>query len=226
MWAGVCIHVSWTKRHKWAFFAIVAVIGFALDILTKRWAVATISAGEQVRVLGDVLSFVLVYNKGGIFGLDPRRLVPNLPVDLFFYAFSVVAIVIVTVYYRAMASRDTFARWGLALVMPGALGNLFDRIVHPELGVVDFIMVDLRVPPADPWPVFNFADIYLTVGVLMILAGVAREEWLRWKSAKQTGGEQPADSPMEETSKAGKSDGATPEEHRLTDAAPEQSEKT
>ncbi len=211
--------MSWTRKHKWFFFAIVAVIGFALDMLTKRWAVATLAAGEQVRLLGDVLSLVLVYNKGGIFGLDPRRLVPNLPVDLFFYAFSVIAIIIVTVYYRAMASRDTFARWGLALVMPGALGNLFDRVVHPQLGVVDFIMVNLHVPPADPWPVFNFADIYLTVGVLMILTGVMREEWLRSKNAKQSTGEAASEDRAEEPSDADVSGEAAEREQRCDDAA-------
>lgn len=59
--------------------------------------------------------------------------------------------------------------WGVALITPGALGNLFDRLVYPARGVVDFIMVDLGFPPFNPWPIFNIADIYITVGVAIIL---------------------------------------------------------
>ncbi len=172
--AGRKVHLI--RRHPWVFLIVVTVVGFVLDIATKRWAVAGLEPREQVRLIGNVLSLVLVYNTGGVFGLDPRELMPWLPLNPFFYVFNVIAIGIVLFYYRMVRGKDMLAQWGLALILPGALGNAADRVLHPARGVVDFIMVDLGVWPADPWPIFNFADIYVTVGVGIIIASIIRDE--------------------------------------------------
>ncbi len=166
--------------------AVVSILGFALDIGTKLWAEAALERGVHVPVLGNLLSFVLVYNKGAVFGLNPGVWMPWMPVNAVFSVFMIAAMVVVLLYYRSSASDDRLVRWGLALVMPGALGNLYDRIVRPGTGVVDFIMVDLGVWPADPWPVFNFADMYVTVGVGFILLSLALEEWRRRKTGGAT----------------------------------------
>jgi signal peptidase II len=68
-------------------------------------------------------------------------------------------------------------KWGLTLILPGALGNLLDRILHPGLGVVDFI----RIGVSDTlyWPIFNMADVYVTVGVGLIFINFLQEEFSR-----------------------------------------------
>jgi lipoprotein signal peptidase len=63
--------------------------------------------------------------------------------------------------------------WGLALVLPGAFGNLFDRIVRPGGGVVDFIR--MGIPPDTYWFIYNVADVYITVGVGIMLFSFWRE---------------------------------------------------
>jgi signal peptidase II len=65
-------------------------------------------------------------------------------------------------------------RWGLTLILPGALGNLFDRIVHSQLGVVDFIKIGLSETTF--WPIFNMADVYVTIGVGLICCNFILEE--------------------------------------------------
>jgi signal peptidase II len=187
-------------RH-WLLLAAVAVGGLGLDVATKYWAEATLTAGRHVRVLGELLGMVLVHNRGMLFSIDPRAFLPFLPVNLFFQVFTAIAVVVIVLYYRAMAPRDAWLRWGLALVTPGALGNLYDRFVRPAKGVVDFIMIDLNIWPADPWPIFNVADIFLTCGVLLILASLVRDEVRRARArttpppAPQT--EQPQTPPLQ-----------------------------
>lgn len=164
-------------RNKWVFLAVVAVIGFALDILTKHLAATNLPPGRPVNVLGDFFSLLLVYNKGAIFGFDPRRFIPWFPLTQFFRFFSVVAVVVLLVYYRGIHTSNWSMKWGLALIMPGALGNFWDRLVHPELGVVDFIKMGLSRDVY--WPIYNLADAYVTVGVVIIVFSVIREEHAR-----------------------------------------------
>jgi signal peptidase II len=163
-------------KHRWILLAIVAAVGFFIDWWTKYLAARHFSSFEPHRLLGDWLELVLVYNRGAVFGLDPRQLIPGFPVNLFFTVFHVLAVIILALYYRWLKKSDRLMHWALAVILPGALGNLFDRIMHPARGVVDFIKMDLRVWPFNPWPVFNMADAWVTIGVcLMILVFILED---------------------------------------------------
>ncbi|MDD5676255.1 MAG: signal peptidase II [Chitinivibrionales bacterium] len=160
--------------HRWLFFGFITAIGFFLDWLTKFWASTKLAWGEPVKVAGKYVQFFLIYNQAALWGIDPRRVIPGFPLNQFFFVFSIVAVVILVVYYKSVKPTDRLLSWGLALIMPGALGNLFDRVLHPQRGVVDFIKVGLS--DTLYWPIFNFADIYVTVGVGLILLGLLLEE--------------------------------------------------
>jgi signal peptidase II len=73
-------------------------------------------------------------------------------------------------YYKFLKTSDRLLHWALAFILPGALGNLFDRLIHPGMGVVDFIKVDLGFRPFNPWPIFNVADAWVTIGVVLMIA--------------------------------------------------------
>jgi signal peptidase II len=168
--------VSKEIKHRWILLAIVAAVGFIIDWWTKYLAARHLSSYTPLPVAGDWLELVLVYNKGAVFGLDPRHLVPGFPVNLFFTVFHVLAVIILALYYRYLKSSDRLMHWALAVILPGALGNLYDRIVHPAQGVVDFVKMDLRVWPFNPWPVFNMADAFVTIGVgLMIVCFIVED---------------------------------------------------
>jgi signal peptidase II len=65
---------------------------------------------------------------------------------------------------------DLPSRWAVALLIGGILGNVTDRIIHKH--VVDFLLVDLHVRFANPWPAFNVADACICVAAgLFIIAG-------------------------------------------------------
>ena len=168
------------EKNKWKLFFIVTIAGSFLDWFTKYLAVSKLQMGIPVPVIGKVLQWLLLYNTGGLFGINPKNWIPSFPVNLVFYIMSAIAIIIVVLYYSQIDAKAKFSYWGISLIMPGAIGNLFDRIIRPGKGVVDFIKVDLNFPPFNPWPIFNLADAYITIGVILILIDL----WLQEKGKK------------------------------------------
>jgi signal peptidase II len=159
------------------FLAIVSILSLASDIGTKLWAEKRLDAYPGiVTVWENHLSFVLAKNRGGAWGLlqttneNVRR--------PFFLLVSAAAIAFIVALYRRLQARQRALKWGLPLVLGGALGNVFDRIRYGH--VIDFI--DFRADAlktanefvakyvkdhvvTDHWPTFNVADVAICVGV-------------------------------------------------------------
>jgi signal peptidase II len=156
--------------------AAVFTAALLLDQATKIWARARFSlpAGEpdyseSLRVIGDWLQFRLVYNHGAAFGMKPHALLPFLHPMFFYVAFSLVAIVLLSTYYRKLGRGEGAARMGIALILSGAVGNnLIDRLFMHK--VTDFI--DAGIPNFAPrWPVFNIADSAVSIGLVLLIVG-------------------------------------------------------
>jgi signal peptidase II len=93
----------------------------------------------------------------------------------FFLLVSVAAIAFIMTLYRRLLPQQRALKWGLPMVLGGALGNVFDRIRYGH--VIDFIDAHARLPllqvhpfsivwgPERHWPTFNVADIAICVGV-------------------------------------------------------------
>jgi len=152
----------------------MTLIGFFLDWFTKYLAETNLQYGIPHVVFGDYLQFLLVYNKGAVFGLDPRDLIANFPTNQFFFVFNIIAMLCLIAYYHFLPLRERAMHWGIALILPGAIGNLFDRVIHPQKGVVDFIKMGFSSDRY--WPIYNFADIYVTVGVVILVLCFLTEE--------------------------------------------------
>lgn len=132
----------------------------ALDILTKRWALATLGPpGVPHEVVGDFIRFTLGFNKGAAMGMhlgDWSR-----PV------FTIIGVVMVGVLwwlYRITRPADRLRAGVVALIMAGAIGNLLDRIRDPR-GVTDFI--DIGTSGWRFWT-FNVADMGITCGAISL----------------------------------------------------------
>jgi signal peptidase II len=166
------------QRRRYLFLGVVSAAVLALDVGSKVWAEITLSgsrAHPTVLVPGH-LSLALAYNEGGAWGLlqgaDAAIRRP------FFLVVSVIAIGFIVSLYRRLSPEQWALRWGLPMVLGGALGNLSDRIVRT--GVVDFILyraewvgtMNRLIARAargwtitEYWPTFNVADIAICVGV-------------------------------------------------------------
>jgi len=136
-------------------FIVVAVVVIVLDRITKSIVNATIPYGTEVQVLGHLVGITNIRNSGAAFGFAP------VGPWVFLAASLVVSIALVIYVMRDPA--DVRADAVLGLILGGALGNAFDRIINGG-GVTDFINFHF-------WPVFNVADSAVTIGVLLLIAG-------------------------------------------------------
>jgi len=164
-------------KHRWILLAAVTVAGFLIDIGTKYLAVARLEERRPVNVLGKYLRWVLVYNKGAVFGTEPPG-VSWLQPNVFLSFFMLCAIAFLLFYYRALKKDEVMMHIGLMLVLPGAFGNLYDRLIHGTRGVVDFIQMGIPegkywfvdIPEGGwYWFIYNVADIFVTAGVTVML---------------------------------------------------------
>ncbi|HXS16058.1 MAG TPA: signal peptidase II [Polyangiaceae bacterium] len=166
------------KRPSYLFLGVVSAISLFADISTKVWAEIVINQRgfEPINIIGDNFNITLAYNQGGAWGLfaSADKMV-RLP---FFLAVSVFAIFFIVSLYSRLAPSQKALKWGLPMVLGGALGNLSDRITRAQ--VIDFI--DYRADwvmqanafvakyvkhwaVTDHWPTFNVADIAICIGV-------------------------------------------------------------
>lgn len=140
----------------------------ALDLWSKSWALRTLGDGRSLEWFGGLVPINLAFNRGAAFGLsigdDPRWIF--IPITIFAVLF------LGTLF--AKAERDDYLRIvSTALVLGGALGNLYDR-VRWDRGVVDFLgPIDLGFML---WPIFNVADMAITVGAILLAISLWTEE--------------------------------------------------
>jgi len=159
--------------NKWPFHVFVIVFSIVADQLTKLWAVArfTNESGapnhEYIDIVGSLVRFDLVFNKGAAFSSRPQDLAPFLPPWLFFLLISIVATVVLLWFYKSIDKRDWMSRLGVVMILGGAVGNFIDRMRLQM--VVDFIDCDFPDFIMTRFPTFNVADSFVTVGVAVVI---------------------------------------------------------
>ena len=150
---------------------LVAAGVFVLDRLSK-WIVEThVSFLDTYRVVPGFFDIVRSQNRGVAFGFLNDSASPWSTGALI--AASLAAVAVVSAMIWKVGRLDTRSLWGLALVLGGAAGNVFDRIVWGR--VTDFLLVYLR---DYQWPTFNLADSAIVAGsgllILDLLIGNRR----------------------------------------------------
>jgi len=141
----------------WLGVALVIVI---VDQLTKYWAASWLIYGEPVAIFPG-LNFTLLHNTGAAFSLLSDASGWQ---RWFFAAVALVVSVVITVWLRQVGDRERWLPIALTLILGGAIGNFWDRLM---LGyVIDFIEVYYD---QWSWPAFNVADSAISVGAVMLL---------------------------------------------------------
>ncbi|HEY2713570.1 MAG TPA: signal peptidase II [Chthoniobacterales bacterium] len=132
---------------------------YLLDQLTKHLVLLHI--GDRPRgVIPGFFELVNVTNTGAAFGNFKNH-------NSFFVVLSFVALIVVSYLVLRPAARDPWNRTALGLLLAGILGNLTDRLLHGH--VIDFLLFNLHIPHADPWPAFNVADSCICIAVVCFL---------------------------------------------------------
>lgn len=162
------------------FFGVVAAVSLVLDVTTKAWAEITLihhdPGPRSIELIKDHLGFTLAYNPGGAWGLFQHH--SEYVRRPFFLLVSLLAVAFIINLYGRLTPGQRALKWGLPLVLGGALGNLSDRIIRSN--VIDFIDYQAKWieemnrlvakvvkgwSVTNHWPTFNVADIAICVGV-------------------------------------------------------------
>jgi len=167
-------------RPSFLFLGVVAAVSLVADVTTKAWAEIVLSrrtlVDPAIVLIPEHLTFELARNRGGAWGLleDASELVRR----PFFLLVSALAIAFIVSLYGRLGAGQRALKWGLPLVLGGALGNLSDRIIRSS--VIDFVAFRANWIESmnrgvakvvhgwgitDHWPTFNAADVSICVGV-------------------------------------------------------------
>ena len=150
---------------KWLWVTVLVIV---LDQLTKLWASTALNYAESVAII-PFFNLTLMHNTGAAFSFLSeaggwQR-----------WFFALVALVIsgvILVWLKRLPSDKVWLAVALALVLGGALGNVWDRIYYGY--VIDFLDVYYR---NWHWPAFNLADTAIFIGaVLLIIDGLRGEK--------------------------------------------------
>jgi len=140
---------------------VLAVLVGVLDQVTKQLVLANLHRGEMIPVTG-FFDLVLVYNTGAAFSF----LAEHSGWQRWFFTVLALAISAWLLALMHHHRHEKLLPAAFALIIGGALGNVYDRIVHGA--VVDFLHSHYA---GWSWPAFNLADSAITVGVVMMLWG-------------------------------------------------------
>jgi signal peptidase II len=145
------------RARVWPVFAAVALLLYAVDVVTKVVAIDKLTGRDDIQVVGEVLQLHLTRNAGAAFSTGTQYTVA-------LTCIAMVAVLVVLWLSRRLGN----VVWAVALgfLLAGVAGNLTDRMLRdpgPFRGhVIDFLMLP-------NWPVFNVADICINVAAGLIL---------------------------------------------------------
>jgi len=145
------------KKNIWNLIFILSI--FMVDRLSKILIINSAETfGELDIFVTSFLNFNLIWNDGIAFGLFSFE-------KKIYYNFLTVLIVLITLIILWMITRtEKIEKLAFMMVFGGSLGNIFDRLYYSS--VPDFIDIHFN---NFHWFIFNVADIFITVGVLLLI---------------------------------------------------------
>jgi signal peptidase II len=147
---------------------LISVAVFVLDRLSKLWIIHHIFSGQEITIIPHFFHLSHVYNNGAAFSLFSDTPSPE-KVRWMLIGFSLIAISIVLVVFLKAGRRVSVTSVALALVLGGAIGNLYDRLAYRY--VIDFLAFNIF---GYHYPDFNVADSCIVIGAALLLIEVFR----------------------------------------------------
>ena len=135
----------------------IILIGF--DLITKYFVKKNLNLNQSIK-LNEFLDLVYVQNYGVSFGFLSNKL----PYWFFVLVGLIIALII---FYLMIIATKKIEKYAYFIIILGAMGNILDRFINTY--VVDFISLHYN---NYYWPAFNLADIYITIGIIMLLFSI------------------------------------------------------
>lgn len=148
---------------KWLWLAVAVI---AIDLGTKAMATAMLTYGQPVPVV-PLFNLTLLHNTGAAFSFLADAAGWQ---RWFFVALAVVVSVVLVYWLKGLKRHETWTAIAIALILGGAIGNVYDRVVHGY--VVDFLHFYWQ-----DWhfPAFNLADTAITIGAGVMILDMFRK---------------------------------------------------
>jgi len=141
---------------------LIFTILVSFDLIIKYLVYSYIDLYRFIKIT-NFLDITHIHNFGISFGLFSGVVHPLILVII-------ALLVIIFVTYLLFISQDNLEFWGLFIVLCGAIANIIDRLINGY--VIDFIFFHVN---QFYWPAFNFADIYISIGIMMIILNMIRK---------------------------------------------------
>ena len=154
-----------TKNSARAVYLLIVVVVVVLDRWTKHLVAQRIRLYSHIQVIPGFFRLTHTENTGAAFSLFADSTAPWKTAMLI--AFSVIALIVVSVLLWKNHHAHIATGVGLSLIMGGALGNLWDRLTRGR--VVDFLLFYVK---RYQWPVFNLADSAIVVGAGLLIVEI------------------------------------------------------
>lgn len=145
---------------------LIIFLGLIADRVTKLWALKALKDGSDVVIIKNLFSFSYLENRGAAFGILQNKVV--------FLAILTIAMTIAMIFYiYKYKPQSKLLKASLALIISGAIGNLYDRIFYKY--VVDFIL--LHYKDVYYFPTFNVADMLVVFGTIILAFCIIKEDY-------------------------------------------------
>jgi signal peptidase II len=153
-----------------------------LDQITKFTVKYSMDLHQSIPVLGDFFRLTYVENPGMAFGIQFGD-------NSFFTVFALFASIAILVYMFKLKGEHQYARMAMAIIFGGAIGNLTDRFIRGSVvDFLDFEFINISIPTfkflfinfpgysLTRWPVFNVADMAVTIGMVILFIFILTEK--------------------------------------------------
>ncbi len=141
---------------------LIFLILVFVDLLSKYLVFNYIDLYKFIKIT-PFFDVTHIHNFGVSFGLFSET-IPSL------YLIIIGLLVVLFVVYLLLNAQNKLEYWGLFIIICGAIGNIVDRLINGF--VIDFIYFHIN---QYYWPAFNFADIYISIGIIMILFNMLKK---------------------------------------------------
>lgn len=151
-------------------YYIISLVVIGIDQITKYLTLENIPLHENVEVIPSILSFTYFKNTGAAWSILEGQMI-------FFYIVTFIVVGVIVYYMQTQGKNDKKFAFALSLILGGAIGNFIDRLLLKY--VVDMIRLEFI-----DFPIFNVADMALTMGVAFMILYLFYDEWKEYKQKK------------------------------------------